>query len=205
MQVVEDIILETKKNLNVSVGNVIAGSKEEIKKQKKRENNKKWYWNKKNKDPKKFSEYRSKKYQKNIITTKKYYRKNRKKIQKRIYKYITNRRKNDLNFRTADVLRRRMRHALKGALKKESALKLLGCTMSELWQHLESKFQPGMTRENYGQWHIDHIKPCASFDLTKDEEQAACFHYTNLQPLWAEQNLKKGKKYENRKATSARV
>ena len=197
MQVVEDIMLETKKSLNVSVGNVIAGSKEEIKKQKKRENNKRWYWKKKNEDPKKFSEYRSKKYQKNILTTKKYYRKNRKKIQKRTYKYITNRRKNDLNFRTADVLRRRMRHALKGALKKESALKLLGCTMSELWQHLESKFQPGMTRENYGQWHIDHIKPCVLFDLTKDEEQAACFHYTNLQPLWAVDNLRKGKKYEN--------
>lgn len=50
-------------------------------------------------------------------------------------------------------------------------------------------------RGNFG-WHVDHIKPCASFDLTKPEEQAKCFHYTNLQPLWARENIAKGDKYE---------
>ena len=48
-----------------------------------------------------------------------------------------------------------------------------------------------MTKENYGEWHVDHIKPCASFDLTDPEQQAICFHYTNLQPLWAVDNIKK--------------
>ena len=54
--------------------------------------------------------------------------------------------------------------------------------------------KPGMTRENYGKWHIDHIRPCSSFDLSKPEEQSICFHYSNLMPLWAEENLKKGSK-----------
>jgi hypothetical protein len=51
-----------------------------------------------------------------------------------------------------------------------------------------------MNWENQGEWHIDHILPCASFDLTKEEEQRKCFHYTNLQPLWAKDNMIKGSK-----------
>jgi hypothetical protein len=53
-----------------------------------------------------------------------------------------------------------------------------------------------MTRENHGLWHVDHIRPCASFDLTDPEQQAICFHYTNLQPLWAIDNIKKGARYD---------
>ena len=52
-----------------------------------------------------------------------------------------------------------------------------------------------MTWENHGEWHIDHIKPCASFNLLNEDEQKKCFHYTNLQPLWASENLSKGCKY----------
>jgi desulfoferrodoxin (superoxide reductase-like protein) len=61
---------------------------------------------------------------------------------------------------------------------------------------LEKQFKLGMNWDNYGRsgWHIDHIKPCASFDLTKKEEQLKCFHYTNLQPLWARENLIKSDK-----------
>ena len=51
-----------------------------------------------------------------------------------------------------------------------------------------------MTWKNHGIWHVDHIRPCASFDLTKDEEQRECFHYKNLQPLWGPDNLAKGSK-----------
>ena len=84
--------------------------------------------------------------------------------------------------------------ALKRKRKSRSTMKLLGCSVEECWKHLESKFQPGMTRENHGKWHIDHIIPCAAFDLRCPVQQLTCFHYSNLQPLWAEQNLSKGAK-----------
>jgi len=77
--------------------------------------------------------------------------------------------------------------------KKTYSLKindLLCCTPGELKAHLESKFQPGMDWDNYGfyGWHIDHKIPCAAFDLTKEDEAKKCFHFTNLQPLWAKDN-----------------
>ena len=53
-----------------------------------------------------------------------------------------------------------------------------------------------MTKYNHGLWHVDHIRPCASFDLSKPKQQKICFHYTNLQPLWAHENSSKGAKYE---------
>ncbi len=70
-------------------------------------------------------------------------------------------------------------------------MELTGCSKEELITHLESKFTEGMTWENYGKWHIDHIRPCASFNLEDPEEQKKCFHWTNLQPLWASDNLAK--------------
>ncbi len=75
-------------------------------------------------------------------------------------------------------------------------MKLVGCSLEDLRNHLESYFAEGMSWDNWGYygWHIDHIIPCCSFDLTKPEEQKKCFHYSNLQPLWGEENLrKKGK------------
>ena len=67
--------------------------------------------------------------------------------------------------------------------------------MNFLQCYLEGKFTEGMTWENHGKWHIDHIKPCCSFNLEDEEEQKKCFHYTNLQPLWATDNLVKSGKY----------
>jgi len=64
-------------------------------------------------------------------------------------------------------------------------MKLVGCTIEFIKGYLEAQFEPNMSWDNYGEWHIDHILPCASFDLTLPEEQQKCFHYTNLQPLWA--------------------
>jgi len=93
-------------------------------------------------------------------------------------------------------LRKRIKNVLKGNPKSLSLTKSLGCTYKELKLYLESLFQPGMTWQNYGKWHIDHIRPCASFDLSKPEEQLKCFHFSNLQPLWAEENLSKGKRRE---------
>lgn len=70
--------------------------------------------------------------------------------------------------------------------KFSSVLALIGLSLKELKQYLESKFKPNMTWNNYGSsWHVDHIMPCASFDLTIFENQKKCFHHTNLQPLWA--------------------
>lgn len=73
---------------------------------------------------------------------------------------------------------------------------LIGCSISELKGYLENLFSDGMSWDNRGMygWHIDHVKPCASFDLTNEEEVKKCFHYTNLQPLWARDNFVKGSK-----------
>ena len=103
------------------------------------------------------------------------------------------------------ILRSRLCSALKGKTKSKSTLKLLGFTILKLKQHLENQFKKGMNWSNYGngwygmgmeEWHIDHIRPCASFDLSKPEEQHKCFNYTNLQPLWAKENLEKHIKWD---------
>jgi len=131
-------------------------------------------------------------------------KKNKEKINARIARVAHLRLKSDPDFRMVKNLRRRLRHALKGTSKSAPTLELLGCTIEELHEHLESQFTEGMTWENRGSrgWHIDHIRPCASFDLTDPAQQRECFHYTNLQPLWAEDNLKKGDSYSECPATS---
>lgn len=93
-------------------------------------------------------------------------------------------------------MRKRVRDALRGKNKSKNTLDLIGCSVEELWMHLEKQFTKGMTRENYGKygWHIDHIMPCDSFDMNNAEEQKKCFHFSNLQPLWAKDNIKKGNK-----------
>ena len=95
--------------------------------------------------------------------------------------------------------RNRVWNVLKGRNKSKSTIKLLGCSIEECWNHLEQQFKPGMTRNNYGLWHVDHIIPCASFDFSDPEQQKFCFHYTNLQPLWAIDNIKKGAKLDYEK------
>lgn len=89
-------------------------------------------------------------------------------------------------------LRARLTNCLAGVSKSASTIKLLGCTREKLVAHIEAQFVLGMTWGNRSEWHIDHIKPCASFDMLDPEQQRVCFHYTNLQPLWALDNLKKG-------------
>lgn len=99
-------------------------------------------------------------------------------------------------YRLREILRRVLPNALRNyrGKKHSSALDLLGCSLENLKSHIEHQFRDGMTWENYGRrsWHIDHIRPISSFDLTRLEEQKVCFHYTNLQPLWANENLSKG-------------
>jgi hypothetical protein len=107
--------------------------------------------------------------------------------------YESNKRKNDINYKIAHNLRRRLRQTISN--KTMGILSILGCSLDEFRTHLESMFLAGMTWTNYGDWHIDHVKPCVLFDLSSPDEQAKCFHYSNLQPLWAVDNLKKGSKY----------
>ena len=98
----------------------------------------------------------------------------------------------------AFAIRRNLSSRICSALKAQNlaksfaTMKITGCSTLYLKEWLEAQFQPGMTWENRGAWHIDHIRPCCSFDLSDLEQQKECFHYTNLQPLWAEENLKKG-------------
>lgn len=97
-------------------------------------------------------------------------------------------------------LRSRLLRALNQGTKKlrkyGHTYKLLGADIDIIKKHIEDQFIKGMTWENRGKWHIDHIKPIASFDLNNIKEQYKAFHYSNLQPLWAIDNLKKGKKYD---------
>jgi hypothetical protein len=100
-----------------------------------------------------------------------------------------------MNFKLRTLLGNRIKSALKqqGTEKSLKTMDLISCSMSYLRKHIESQFLPGMNWNNYGKngWSIDHIKPCASFDLTKPEEQKKCFHYSNLRPLWYSDNVKK--------------
>ena len=97
-----------------------------------------------------------------------------------------------IQFRIADNLRRRVNSSLHGKSKNSSTNKLIGCSIPELLAYLQSRFTQGMNLDNYGEvWEIDHIIPCARFDLSKTDEQLKCFHYTNLQPLLINENRKK--------------
>lgn len=89
-------------------------------------------------------------------------------------------------------LRRRMLFVLHGKRKAARSMELVGCVPDELHAHLEKLWKPGMSWENYGKWHIDHKRPCASFDLSDHAQQRECFHFTNLQPLWDWENAAKG-------------
>lgn len=92
-------------------------------------------------------------------------------------------------------LRKRLSFLLRKNIisKTEQTFDLLGISIQDFMKYLESKFQEGMTFENYGQWHLDHIKPCYYFDLTKLEDREKCFHFSNIQPMWAVDNLRKNK------------
>lgn len=120
------------------------------------------------------------------------YRRNKDRIKSYKKKRFVERYNSYIQFRLAHTLRSRLRNAVGKDFKTGSAVRDLGCSIKDLKTHLESKFQPGMSWDNYGEWHIDHIVPLCSFDLTsRDQLKRAC-NYTNLQPLWAEDNMIKG-------------
>lgn len=96
----------------------------------------------------------------------------------------------------ATNLRNRLRLALKKSPKSLKTYELIGCSLHELREYISSLFKEGMTWDNYGDWQIDHIAPCASFDLSDKHQQLVCFNYKNLQPLWKEENLEKRAKLD---------
>lgn len=102
----------------------------------------------------------------------------------------------DPQFKLVVSLRIRLNKALKRNQKVGSAVEDLGCSVDFLKTYLETKFQEGMNWGNHGKglgkWNIDHIKPLSKFDLTNTQEMKYACHYTNLQPLWSQDNLRKG-------------
>lgn len=108
--------------------------------------------------------------------------------------YQNEQRASDPLFKLAENLRRRVRASLKGENKSASTLELVGCSLEELKIHLEKLWAEGMSWDNYNYrgWHVDHVKPLAQFSLSDPEQQKAAFHFSNLQPLWREDNQSKG-------------
>lgn len=106
--------------------------------------------------------------------------------------------KTDVNYKLSCSLRHRLNMAIKNNQKIGSAIEELGCSVEELKRYIESKFQIDMNWNNYGLkgWHIDHIRPLSSFNLSDIEEFKKACHYSNLQPLWWRDNIVKGDKYE---------
>lgn len=135
--------------------------------------------------------YREKHKEKKKFLDAIYYQKHKIKLNNRQKRYNIIRRKTDIKFRLVGNLRHRVGQALKGFCKSKVTQDLIGCSIEFLKQHLEKQFKKGMSWDNYGRWHVDHIRPCASFDLSKVDEQHKCFHYMNLQPLWAKDNFVK--------------
>ena len=127
------------------------------------------------------------------IQQRKYRKNNKKNLSKLRSIYRLKRYNEDIEYKLKNNLRSRLTSALNGTAKISTTLKLLDCTIEELKNHLQSQFKKGMNWNNHNihGWHIDHIKPCSKFDLSKSDEQYKCFHYSNLQPLWAEENWKK--------------
>ena len=123
-----------------------------------------------------------------------YQQANRQRISNRMVEYQKRRKSEDPAFKLLLNMRSRVYSVLNGTSKHAPTLELLGCTPEHFRFHLEQQFTEGMTWDNYGEWHLDHVIPCAAFDQTDPEHQKQCWHWSNYQPLWAFDNLSKGDK-----------
>jgi len=206
----KESILERKKIWRINNKEKIAGrDKQYLVEHREKINDKNRRWRKNN--PEKLKKSKKLYYENNkeeILANRKHnYKENNEEIKKqrklwdkRNRKNITakekERRKNDINYRISCNLRSRLNSALKNNQKSGSAVRDLGCTIAELKTWLEQQFQPGMTWENYGEWEIDHILPLSKFDLGDRKQLLKVCNWFNLQPLWAEDNIKKGNKVD---------
>lgn len=107
--------------------------------------------------------------------------------------YMRKKRASDVSFAMAERLRARVNTAVRraGVTKHQGTMLLTGCTKEQLKAWIESQFLPGMGWGNRTEWHIDHIIPCAAFNLADEQQQAVAFHYTNLRPIWKQDNQRK--------------
>jgi excinuclease UvrABC ATPase subunit len=174
--------LETKKYFESNKDSI--KEKAKIARLKNPDANKKYY----RENPEYFKRYR--------IDKRDHYKNWRQKNRERVNENFKKRKRENPSYRIACNLRSSFSGMLKkrNGRKYESVLNLLGCSVDEFRKHLEALFTEGMSWDNYGKWHIDHIKPCSSFDLTSLEDQKVCFHFSNMQPLWAIDNIKKSNK-----------
>ncbi len=123
----------------------------------------------------------------------------KKKNRNRLNSEYKERYKNDIAFHISEKCRHRIKDAIqrcrKGTMKCDRTIKLLGCSYNELKKYIEEKFTDGMSWDRViaGKIHLDHIRPICTFDLLDQEQQRIAFHYTNLQPLWARDNLRKAR------------
>jgi hypothetical protein len=157
--------------------------KQHNQKQEVKEYNKQWI--EKNKD--RFKENR-----------KKWNEDNKEKIKEYSLVYTNIRYHNNLNYKISLTLRNSLLSKLKNIKKKISSFNLLGCSIEDFKSYIEQQFYPEMNWQNHGKiWEIDHVRPCASFDLTDIEQQKECFCYTNMQPLFKTTKIAKELGYEN--------
>ena len=159
-------------------------------KEERRITNKKYY--EKNKE--KYKEYQEKYRKEHKDEINKKHREYRKthKDNKEIKKKAEKRRLKNPLYRFKHITRNAISRSFSrcGKRKNTRTESILGCSIEDFRSYIESKFKDGMTFENYGQWHLDHIIPLASANT--EEDIIKLCHYTNFQPLWKEENLKKG-------------
>lgn len=111
--------------------------------------------------------------------------------------YENSQRKENIYFKLRSYLRIRLCSAIRNNAKSGSAVRDLGCSIASFKQWIEQQFKPGMSWSNWGSWHLDHKRPLKSFDLTDREQFLLAAHYTNYQPLWAEENLRKSSRIQD--------
>jgi hypothetical protein len=145
-------------------------------------------------------EWRKNNPEKYKITRKNYEENNKDKMNEYHRNWKQNKRENDINYKIKENTSRRIRYELNAFLKTNKTKRTteyIGCSIEELKLHIESKFKDSMNWDNYGSyWHIDHIIPCAAWDLTKEEDNMYCWNFRNLQPLIASENQSKKDKYD---------
>lgn len=116
--------------------------------------------------------------------------------------YQRARRERDPRIKLAQALRNTISSALRGRYKAGTFIELIGCSQKELVGHLERQFAEGMSWQLYGhgkgKWSVDHVVPCASFNLSDPDQQKLCFHYTNLKPMWFVENCSKNSIHDGR-------